>query len=96
MTSVTLDETQVPPHTHLVMAVADPGDVNTPTATTSLARSNGGSAYGATKNMKALDSRLVSGVRGGDGQPHENRMPFRALYYCIGLQGQRYPSDAGD
>jgi microcystin-dependent protein len=96
VTSVTLAETQSPPHTHLIMTAADPGDVSTPTATTYLARSNGGSAYGAVKNMKGLDPSIVSGVRGGDSKPHENRMPFQALYYCICLQGQRSASEAAE
>ncbi len=26
-------------------------------------------------------------VKGAGGQPHENRMPFLAMNYCIALQG---------
>jgi microcystin-dependent protein len=89
VTTVTLTETTMPPHTHRVLTASDPGDVSTPTATTALARSNGAAAYGTVKNMKGLDPRIVSGVRGGNSQPHENRMPFQAVYYCICLQGQR-------
>ena len=86
---VTLNVREMPAHTHLVMTSSEPGDVSTPTATTALARANGGSAYHAVSNLKNLDPALVSGVRGGDNQPHENRMPYQALCYCICLQGMR-------
>jgi len=91
---VTLTMGEMPPHTHLVRAVSDPGDVTTPTAATTLARSNGAAAYATPQDIDpskkeqkvaSLDPRLVSGVRGGDNLPHENRMPFQAVFYCICL-----------
>jgi microcystin-dependent protein len=86
VTTVTLTDQTMPPHTHLVFASNQPGDVSTPTTTTALARSNGGAAYGASKSLQPFDARTVSTVPGGGGQPHNNVMPYQALFYCICLQ----------
>lgn len=89
VTSVTLTEQECPPHTHLVSATNEPGQVHAPGPNAFLARSSGGAVYRSPQNTQSMDARLVGGVRGGDGRPHENRMPFQALYYCICLLGTR-------
>ena len=83
--TVTLLQSEIPVHTHAMMA-------NTTTATKSLATGNSfakGSSMipytptgGATVNM-ALQTAAPSG---GD-QPHNNMMPYLTFYFNIALQG---------
>jgi len=79
--TVTLLQSQVPPHTHSLQA--------TTTATTGAPTNNslagGASIYHAATSpvaMSALDPTPVGG-----GQPHENRQPYLTLNFIIALQG---------
>lgn len=92
---VTLDIGTIPPHTHVVKASNELADVNTPAATTAIARSNGSAAYGPSNPQKLtkLDPSIVGPAPGG-GRPHNNMMPYVALYYAIclkGLPGEELP-----
>jgi microcystin-dependent protein len=83
VTTVTLTDQNMPPHTHRLMTVSDPGDVSTPTSTSSPARSSGLPVYRDPGTVKAFDGRALSDVPGGGGGPHNNVMPYQALLYCI-------------
>jgi microcystin-dependent protein len=90
----TLTTTEMPAHTHAVNAVnnGNSGGTNVPGNTVLL-----GAGYAVEANNPAVPiystdapSQLMSpqavGVAGGN-QPHENRMPFLALNWCIALIG---------
>lgn len=74
--SVSLQQHQLPPHTHMV----------------DFAPVTGGSAEGglivATPAQTAVGSamHLPAGATGG-GQPHENRQPYLGLNYIIAIEG---------
>jgi microcystin-dependent protein len=83
--TVTLLESEIPVHTHGLMAYpSDPADRFIPTGA-SLARSNNGQAWGPANNLVPM-SPLALTPAGGD-QPHNNMMPYLTFYFCIALQG---------
>ena len=84
--TVTLLQSEMPAHTHPMMAQINPGQVKLPGATTSLARSAGGFAYLASPaNLAAMAPQAVALV--GSSLPHNNLMPYLTLNFCIALQG---------
>ncbi len=85
--TVTLLATQMPAHTHALMANSVPATTKAPTANTSaLARTSGGNAYhAADANVGAMDPALIGST--GGGQAHNNLMPYLTLNFCIALQG---------
>ncbi len=93
--TVTLDESQIPSHTHQLRgtsetasAAADGG--GTPANTQVLAKTAGGGLYATTTSNKVpLASAAVSTT--GGGQSHTNVQPFLTLNFIIALQGL-YPS----
>lgn len=82
---VTLLESEIPSHSHTLLAANDFGDVNVPTGN-ALGRSTGAAVYGASgPPLVSLNASTVAPA-GGD-QPHNNRQPYLALNFCIALQG---------
>jgi microcystin-dependent protein len=84
--TVTLIDSEMPSHSHSVMAFPNPGNVNTPDPTLALARSKGGSAYKLPPQTLVNFAPEALGVTGGS-QPHNNLMPYLTLNFCIALQG---------
>ena len=83
--TVTLLESEMPAHSHTMRAdTQDPADTNVPSPNASFARSTGGTLYQTSANTQ-LSSQAV--VAAGGGQPHNNRMPYLTLSFCIALQG---------
>lgn len=85
--SVTLLAQEMPQHTHALRVHAlDPADLNAPSAQRSLARSNGGNAYGPQDGgMVPMAPSAVTLY--GKSQPHNNTQPVLVLNYCIAMQG---------
>jgi microcystin-dependent protein len=84
--TVTLLQSEIPQHTHILMAQTNPGQVKLPGPTTSLARSAGGFAYLASPaNLGTMAPQTIA-PQGGD-QPHNNMMQYLTLNFCIALQG---------
>lgn len=85
--TVALLESEIPSHSHALMASAVTGDTNAPSASVALARSHSANAYQTTTNANLvnLSSQAISPT-GGD-QPHNNMMPYLTLNFCIALQG---------
>ncbi|MFG6489718.1 phage tail protein [Roseateles sp. BYS78W] len=83
--TVTLLGTEMPSHTHTLMAGTTPastspaGNVMAPTA------SGGGNVYRTPGTLAPMAVAAI-GVAGGS-QPHENRQPCLGLTFCIALQG---------
>lgn len=101
---VTLDSTTVPPHVHYMMVrnsydTSLPGtnilgNACIPTNPTQAKKNTANSASYVTSapdtsKMTTLNPGSIS-VEGG-GQPHENRMPFVTMVYCIATKGV-YPT----
>jgi len=85
--SVALTQSQIPAHTHGVLATPTPGTTSDPT-NASFAIPRVGrvteAAYGAPASVPLAPNAF--GVT-GDGQPHNNIQPSLALNYIIALQG---------
>ena len=83
---VTLIDSEMPFHTHAMMASPDPADLGAPAPNRSLARSQPNIyKQPANPNPQPLAPQAV-GVTGGS-LPHNNMMPFLTLNFCIALQG---------
>jgi microcystin-dependent protein len=83
--TVSLLESEIPSHSHGVMAYTAAGDRSTP-AGNSITRVVGATPFvpgsPATANMN--DQAITPA--GGD-QPHNNMQPYQTLTFCIALQG---------
>ena len=84
--TVTLLESEIPAHTHVLMAdpnvseTADPGG-------NSLARSSSLNVYQTNVNQNLVNmSDSTIAPTGGD-QSHNNMQPYLTFYFCIALQG---------
>lgn len=84
--TVTLLQTEIPFHTHTMMAAADIGDQNSPAPTRVLTVSNNGAIYAPGNSTPAMMSVQALAPAGGS-LPHNNLMPYLVLNFCIALQG---------
>ena len=84
--SITLLVSEIPVHTHSMMASTDDGDLKAPTPLRSLARSIGGAAY-APPNNPNVPMAFQALPPAGGGLPHNNMQPYLTLNFCIALQG---------
>jgi microcystin-dependent protein len=83
--TVSLLESEIPSHSHQLMASGDPADLNQPSPARSLARSSNGFAYIPPPANATMAPEALSPA-GGD-QPHNNLMPYLTYYFNIALQG---------
>jgi microcystin-dependent protein len=83
--TVSLLESEIPSHSHQMMASPDPADLNQPSPARSLARSGNGFAYIPPPANATLAPEALAPA-GGD-QPHNNMMPYLTFYFNIALQG---------
>jgi len=84
--TITLLQSEIPIHTHNVMVSADPGNVQIPVPTASIARASGGSAYSnSNAGLVQMAPQALSPT--GGSLPHNNMQPYLTLNYCIALQG---------
>lgn len=84
--TVTLLESEIPAHSHALMARTPPATLLSPDPTATIARSTGGSAYKTTNTGIVPMSANSLAPAGGD-QPHNNLMPYLTFYFNIALQG---------
>jgi len=84
--TITLLVSEIPLHTHSVMADANSGDTTIPSALTSLASSTGGQMY-VTGSPPISQMSFQALPPAGGGLPHNNMQPYLTLNYCIALQG---------
>jgi microcystin-dependent protein len=84
--TVTLLESEIPSHSHALMADATPANLAAPSTSTAFARSAPGTAYKNTTTSLTQFSGDAIAPAGGD-QPHNNLMPYLTLNFCIALQG---------
>lgn len=83
--TVSLLESEIPAHSHALMAANVIPSLNAPGPARSLARSSGGMAYGAAPVNAQFAGEALTPA-GGDA-PHNNMMPYLTFYFCIALQG---------
>ena len=80
--SHTVTTSELPTHSHAVMATTGAGTTNLPTGNRLAVDGN---LYAATANPVALVASAVTTI--GGSQAHENRQPYLALTFCIALSG---------
>jgi microcystin-dependent protein len=82
--TVSLLESEIPSHSHSVVASQGDGTERTP-AGQLLAGGVGISAYQTPGGLTQLNDNALAPA-GGD-QPHNNLQPYLTFYFCIALQG---------
>jgi len=85
--TVSLLESEIPGHSHTVMANAAVGNRTTPAAN-AISRVTGSTPFVAGSPTPPLIQMSPNSVApaGGD-QPHNNMQPYLTFYFCIALQG---------
>jgi len=81
----TLTIGELPTHTHFAQGVSATATTNTPSNTTQVATAQGANLWAAPSNLTAMAASSILPV--GGSQAHQNTQPFRALTFCIALQG---------
>lgn len=84
--TVTLLESEIPSHSHSLMASALNADLDVPGPNNSIARTTPQQLYTAAAPPLTTLSGSTVAPAGGD-QPHNNLMPYLTLNFCIALQG---------
>jgi microcystin-dependent protein len=88
--AVTLGISEMPFHTHSVMANTNPSNLAAPSPMRSFARSAPSNAYHAqTPNLTPFAQQAIMPT--GLDTPHNNLQPYLTLYFCIALDGM-FPS----
>jgi microcystin-dependent protein len=82
--NVTLLQSQMPLHNHAMKASSGFGEFNTP-SNNALGISTNGAIYTTNIPNTTMNAQSVSVV--GNGQPHNNMMPYVALNFVIAMQG---------
>ena len=82
--TVTLLESEIPAHTHVLRATSTTGTKSTPSGN-SLARTSGATPYLPPAAVVSMSDQSAAPA-GGD-QPHNNMQPYLTFYFCIALQG---------
>jgi microcystin-dependent protein len=85
--TVTLLVSEMPFHTHSLLAAGSLANLNQPSPTRALARSSGGTIYqsDASQNVVQMAPQALSPA--GGSLPHNNMQPYLTLSFCIALQG---------
>jgi microcystin-dependent protein len=85
--TITLLVSEIPVHTHTLMADAlDPADLTTPAANRVLAQSTAVFAY-QPSNANIAPMAFQALPPAGGSLPHNNMQPYLTLNFCIALQG---------
>lgn len=85
--SVTLLESEIPAHSHTLLAGNTPASTNTPGTGIALSRSVGGMAYQDMTQSNMVDLAPEAILPNGGHTPHNNMQPYLTCYFCIALQG---------
>jgi microcystin-dependent protein len=84
--TVNLLESEMPAHSHQVLAQINPANLAAPSPVRSLARTSPGTAYTPSVTGLVPMAPQALAPAGGD-QPHNNLQPYLTLNFCIALQG---------
>jgi microcystin-dependent protein len=84
--SVTLLQSEIPFHTHVMNVSIDDADVRIPASNRALAKSANGNIYTTTTPANAIMAPQALSPAGGS-LPHNNMQPYLTLNFCIAMQG---------
>ncbi len=84
---VTLLDSEMPLHTHNLMASNEDGTQGSLTQDITIANSVGGKLYQTTTNASLVNMAFQSLAPAGSSFPHNNMQPYLTLNFCIALQG---------
>jgi microcystin-dependent protein len=85
-TSVTVNQLQMPTHTHIANGTNNSATATTPVPAGGVVYARAGNQmYGPAQNLVAMSPSAVANV--GGSQPHNNMMPYLVLNFIIALQG---------
>jgi microcystin-dependent protein len=84
--SITLLQSEIPVHTHVLKASPEPGDTSLPAPAKALCVSTGAFAYVSGSPATQMMAFQALPPAGG-GLPHNNMQPYLTLNFCIALQG---------
>jgi microcystin-dependent protein len=85
--TVTLDQSEMPVHTHNLMVTTGLSTSSAATPTSVLARAVGGFSYKATPFVPLAQMAVQALSPTGGSLPHNNMMPFITFNYNIAMQG---------
>ncbi len=86
--TVTLNEAQIPSHSHTARAASATGNAGLgPGTNNSMGRSGGGDAYQSNTSDSLVDLASATLSTTGGGQAHTNVQPFLTLNFIIALVG---------
>jgi len=85
-TTTTLLTSEIPAHSHALMASSSPASGRDPSGNP-LARSRNGNAYQTVTNSNTVNMSSSAVGMAGSSLPHNNMQPYLALNFCIALQG---------
>jgi microcystin-dependent protein len=85
--TVTLLQSEIPAHSHTLMASNEDGTQGSLTAAITLANSVGGKLYQTTTNANLASMNTSALTLAGGDQPHNNMQPYLTFYFNIALQG---------
>jgi microcystin-dependent protein len=84
--TVALLDSEIPAHSHGLMASGQPGEDAAPGTQEALARSTGANLYQTSAgNLVQLAPQALATT--GGSQPHNNMQPYLTFNFCIALQG---------
>jgi microcystin-dependent protein len=93
-----LTQAEIPLHSHFLQALPYTGTTNTPANTCILGISTGLDPNNKTLAINLYTDQTVTILQPmdphtitGPAAPHENRMPYVAVNYCIYIQGNNVP-----
>jgi len=81
----TLTISETPAHSHQVNADGTQPSTNSPSSNAYVANSSPPNLWGPLTSPQAMTPAMIGNA--GGSQPHENRMPYLALMFCIALVG---------
>ncbi|HUR83326.1 MAG TPA: tail fiber protein [Thermoanaerobaculia bacterium] len=85
--TTTLLTSEIPLHTHSLLATVEDGTQGTFQAGVTLATSIGGQLYQSNTGANLVTMNPVSLAPAGSDFPHTNMMPYLTIRFCIALQG---------
>jgi microcystin-dependent protein len=85
--TVSLLESEIPAHSHFLMASVEDGTQGTLTSGITLANSVGGTLYQSVTNANVVNMSPNALTPAGGDQPHNNLQPYLTFYFNIALQG---------
>ena len=85
--TVSLLESEIPAHSHALLAAPNPALVASPGPTVTLARSRTVTAYIAPSGQTLVNMSDQTLAPAGGDQPHNNMQPYLTFNFCIALQG---------